>query len=195
MVLQGVERALGGGDDFDAEALEQCARAESIARQCLGDCVVIAVCRCGIEPDVDSECLGKHPVEPQPRGCAAEQVVMPGEQPPGRARVRAGIADPQRLQRHALRIKHAKHIMVRRQQQFGGIAEGFVAREPARIGVAVRADDRQAGDRGVKLARQRPRRRIGGEQTVGMEDERAGHAVCRLPRAFRVVEFWPYQYS
>ena len=83
--------------------------------------------------------------------------------------------DTQFFQRHALRIEHPEEVMIGLQQQGGGIGERLVRCEPGRIGVAMGADDRQACDRFVEIARDRPHTRIGREQAVGIEPQRLCH--------------------
>ena len=55
-------------------------------------------------------------------------------------------ATPSVVQIDALAVQHPVQVVVRRQQQLGGVGERRVAGEPLRIGVAVRADDRQIAD-------------------------------------------------
>jgi hypothetical protein len=66
--------------------------------------------------------------------------------------------------------------MVRHDQQVRRIGEGLVIGEPCRIGVAMRADDRQVGHRGIEGARDVAGARLGREQAVGMKVEGL-HAV------------------
>jgi hypothetical protein len=67
---------------------------------------------------------------------------------------------------HSLAIKHAIQIVVRGEQQVHGIAERLVIGEPGRIGVAMRADDRQVAYRRVQRARQRARPDVGRKKAV-----------------------------
>ena len=67
--------------------------------------------------------------------------------------------------------------MVRHDQQLGRVGEGRVAGKPGRIGVAVRADDRESFHLGEKRAGDGAGALLGGEQPIGVEDER-GHASC-----------------
>ncbi len=82
-MLEAVERALGRGENLDAEAMEQGARAKGVGSQRLGDGVVIEVSRLAFEPDGDTEDLGENPIEPQPARRAAEQLVILGQDAPG----------------------------------------------------------------------------------------------------------------
>ncbi len=148
VVLELIQRTLGGGDDLDVEALEQRARAERLRLQRRGDGVVVKVCRAGIEPHAQPEHLMEHMVQPHRGRRATKQVEMLRQQPPSRARIdrRTGTVparNAQPVQRHALAVQHAEQVVVRHQQQFGGIGEWRIAGEPGRIGVAMRTDDGQ----------------------------------------------------
>ena len=122
VMVERIERAFGGGDELDLETLEERARAEGVGLQRGVDRVVIEVGGGRLEPHVEPEHFGEHPVEPHPRRRAAEQVIVLGEDPPDRAAVllgRAAVAgrDAERVERHALAVEHAEHIMVRHDQQ------------------------------------------------------------------------------
>ena len=62
-------------------------------------------------------------------------------------------------------------VVIRDDEQPGRIGEGRVVGEPARIGVAVRAHDREPFDRAVELSRHVPHGGLGGEQAVGVKGE------------------------
>ena len=64
--------------------------------------------------------------------------------------------------------------MVGRDEELGRIGKRFVVGEPARVGVTVRADDRQACDRIVELARDGARLAVRREQAVGVQGEARG---------------------
>ncbi len=85
------------------------------------------------------------------------------------------------LERNALRIEHPEQVVIGSQQQLGRVAERFVAGEPRRIGVTVRADDRQAGDGAIEFARDCAGGGIRGKQPVGMQIQRSRHGD--LPKA------------
>ena len=75
-----------------------------------------------------------------------------GEAPPDAPRIGLDVAavEPRhahRLRRNALTVKHAMHVMVGHNEQPRRIRKGQVVGEPLRIGVTVRADDRQLFDR------------------------------------------------
>ena len=86
-----------------------------------------------------------------------------------------GAGHAQVLHRHALAVEHAEDIVVGRDQQLGRIGEGFVQREPGRIGVAVRADDRQVLDFGIQPAGHGARLRIRWKQAIRMKFQGLGH--------------------
>ena len=116
-----------------------------------------------------------------PRRRAAEQMIVRGERVPDPACVlldrRAVPArDAEVLEPHALAVEHPEHVVIGRDEQRRRIRERRVVGEPLRIGVPVRADDRQVLDRRVEASREVARRRVGGKQPVGMEIERnPGH--------------------
>ena len=172
--LQVVERAFRGGDRFDVEALEQGTRPVAVLRKQRGDRVVVAVGRRGAERLVDAEQVGQHMVEPQPGRRSPEQMIVAGEQPPDLAPVgldRRAVAGrhAEILEPHALAEQHAEDVVVRHDEQLRGIGERLVQRIPARVGVAVRADDRQVLDAGMEVAGNRPRPLFGGEQQIGID--------------------------
>jgi len=84
--------------------------------------------------------------------------------------------------------------MVGMEQQFRRIAEGRVAREPGRIGMPVRADDRQVGYLLIESARDLALRQVGGEQSVGGEQQRARHgnqlSLSTITGARRGLRIW-----
>ena len=180
MVLERIERAFGGGQHLEAIAVEQRPRTEVVARQRLGDDIEIQIAGFRIQPDRQAEHLVEHPVEPHPARRAAKQVVVFGQDTPGGARIGGASANPQILQLHTLRIEHAEQVMVGHQQQFGGIFERGVLGEPLRIGMPVRADDRQAGDVPIQHLRDGPGRRVRGEQPIGVKVQGVRHAIRSL---------------
>ena len=58
------------------------------------------------------------------------------------------------LQRDPLRMEHPEHIMIGGDEQLGRVGEGFVFGKPARVGMAVGADDGQIAHLIIKRARQ-----------------------------------------
>ena len=174
MVFERIERVFRGRQHLDVETLEQGAGAERVRRQGRLDGVKVEVRGLRRQPLLEVEDLGEHPFQPEPRRGPAKQVIAIGELPPDRPRVgfvRPAVQrpDPQIFQRHPGAVQHAKDVVVRRDQQVGRVGEGRVLREPGRVAVAVRADDRKVGDSPVKLPREDADRMIGGEQAVGMK--------------------------
>ena len=174
VVHQVVERRLGGGQRLDVETFEQRARTELRLLQFLGDGVVGLVGVGRRQRDRRVEHARQHPVEPHARGRAAEQVVVAGKQPPDLARIALG--HPAIDARHAevfeldaLAVEHAKHVVIGREQQAGRIGERHVVREPFRIGMPVRADDRQVLDEAVEFAGDGSRGRVDRKQPIGIE--------------------------
>ncbi len=152
----GIERivgTLGSREELNTEALEQGAGSERVAGEPFANTVEIEVARRFIQRDVEAQDLGEDMVEPQLRRCTTEQVIVAGKGAPRLARVGVGRAVARRYAElsevDALAIEHAEQIMVGRKQQAGRIAPRRIGSEPARIGMAVRRDDRQPGDPGI----------------------------------------------
>ena len=178
MRFQLVERALGGRQRLDVEALEQRARPEfrlfETARRCDR-----RPCRRWrlLSRSRKSQHFREGMVEPQPGRRAAEQMKILRETPPDPARVASRLRRRRASARRsfrgdALAVEHAVHVVVGHDEKPSRIRERLVVGEPLRVGMAMRADDRQVGDRPVKLARDRPRRRIRRKQPIRMELKR-----------------------
>lgn len=169
---QVVLRPLGGGQEADVEPVEQRPRLERVGRELFVDRVVIMIRSARIERHVEAEHLAEHMAQPHRRGRAAEEVGMFGERPPCRARIgrrHPGLArHAQVVERHTLRIEHAVDVVIRREQQFGRVRPVGVGREPGRIGMPVRADDRQPGHFGIERTRDAPRAIFRRKQPVGV---------------------------
>ena len=185
MPAQVVERALGRGDDLDVEPLEQRARPELGPRQAVGDVVVVGVGGLGRQAVVEAEDRLEGMVEPEPRRRAAQQVVVLGEAAPDRAavglgRAAVGARHAEVGERHALRAEHAEDVVVGDDEELRRIGERQVLGVPARVGVAVRADDRQVAHLGVERARKAPHRGIGRKQPVRIQKS----AMRALSRRF-----------
>src|SRR3546814_5368391 len=95
LMIERIERAFGRRDHLDPEAVEKRARTEGVGRQRLGDAVVIKVRRLGRELHVESERLGEHPVHPNPRRSAAQEMIILREYPPAFSRVGRAVPDTQ----------------------------------------------------------------------------------------------------
>ena len=97
------------------------------------------------EPGCEAELILEGVVEPEASGCAAEEEVVFREDAPDFAGVGVGRACgwgyAERFERDALGVEHAEDVVVRLDEQSGGVGESFVAREPAGIGMAVRRED------------------------------------------------------
>ncbi len=88
---------------------------------------------------------------------------------------------PRSSRRDSLAVEHAEHVVVRRDEERGRIREWRVVGEPLRIGVAVRAHDRETGHSRVEPARQRARCRVRGKQSIRIEVQgRRSHGVSPL---------------
>ena len=167
--------------------------AASGSSEAFADAVEIVVRGVGREPHRHAEQLGESLVEPEPRRGPAEQVVALREGAPDLARIgldRAAVLarNAHVLQRHVLAVKHAENVVVGRDEQPCRIGEGRILGIPARIGMAVRRDDRQVAHLGVKAARDRARREIHREQPVGVDQRRGERGgSLRLHLALRAL--------
>ena len=196
MPAQVVERALGGGDRLDAEALEQRAGPELRPGEAVGDVVVDGVggrrpTGASSRPKTFSKVWSSHIRLTACRGAgdssrrsAARSCARRSRSAPPSTRGHAEIG-----QRHALRAEHAEDVVVGGDEQLGGVGKGRVLGEPARVGVAVRAEDRQAGDLGVERAGDAARRGVGGKQAVGIKQRHCAPSPVR--RRSAVAGFAP----
>ena len=101
---------------------------------------------------------------------------MGGKEAPDRARVgldRPAIDTryPQVLQRDALRTQHPEDIMVGRHEKLGRVGKRLILGKPARVGVAVGADNGQVPDSTKKTARNVPNGRICRKQPVIVQSQ------------------------
>jgi hypothetical protein len=74
--------------------------------------------------------------------------------------------DAQSLERDALRVQHPEDVVIGRHEELRRIGKGRVLGEPARIGVAMRTDDRQIADAFVEIAGEPTRRRVRRKQPI-----------------------------
>ena len=128
----------------------------------------------GGQPFADAEYFVERVIEPDARRCSAEKRVVAGEGMPDLARIpfdRSTVMprDTETLEAHTLAVEHPEHIMIRCDEQRGCIAERRVVREPLRIGMAMRAHDRQILDRRVERAGERTLAGFGREEAIGLE--------------------------
>ncbi len=171
MVEQGIERRFGSGDHFDVEALEQRTRPEVGLLQRGSNRIVVVIGSARVQSHTKAEHVVEDVVEPHGRRRAPEQVEVRRQYAPCLAWVgfgagAVGTRNSQRIQRNSLAVEHPEHVMVRDQQQLGGIGEGGVVGEPCGVGMAVRADDGQVRDLRVQAPRDRARDSVGGEEAV-----------------------------
>ena len=96
---------------------------------------------------------------------------------PDNARI-GGRSQP--LERDAVRVQQARHVVVRRDEQRGGIGERRVACEQRGFDVPVRGDDRQIGDDAVQLGGDAARRRGRRQQEVRVDVQRLAHPSAAL---------------
>ena len=172
-----VERALRRRQRLDVEPLKQRARPELGTLQAGGDVIVGLVGVPGAEALMEAEDFREGVVEPEPGRRAAEQMKVVGEAAPDLAwigfyRAAVGPRHAQVLETRALTVEHAMHVVVGNDEQPCRVGEGSVVGEPSRVGVAVRTDDRQLGDRSVEVACYGARFGLGGEKPVWVERER-----------------------
>ncbi len=96
-------------------------------------------------------------IQPHARGGGAEKIIILGEDTPDLAAVgfrpaAVGARHAEAFKADALGEQHAEDVVVGSNEQLGGIGKRLVFRKPARVRVAVRADDRFVRDRLVKGA-------------------------------------------
>lgn len=70
------------------------------------------------------------------------------------------------FQGDSLAEQHAEDIMIGNDQKLGWVGEWFVFGEPTRIGVTMRADDRQVANLPIEPARQAADRRLDRKQAI-----------------------------
>ncbi len=153
---------IGRAQGFDAEAFEEGAGPELRAADLPRQLVVHGSRVLARERLIDPEHAAQHVGQPQAGGCRPEEEEVVGEELPGatvvgfgRVASRAPLSDrnPERLERDPLRIEHPQDVVVWEDEQFRGRPEGRVrVGKELRVDVAVRADDRQAGDAVVDFA-------------------------------------------
>ena len=148
VVLERVARGVGRAEHLDVEALVQRAGEELRRRQARFQAIVDGHRGSAVQRLGDAEDPFELVLQPTTRGCSAIQVEMIGEQLPDLAWVgldRCTVArrDAQALERDALRVEHARDVVIGDHQQRRGIGERLVAGEQFRLDVPVRAHQRQ----------------------------------------------------
>jgi len=166
---QQIEGAIRCRDDFDIETLEQGARPEGVGHQLGSNRIIAGIGIVGGQRRGDAEQVLQRVVQPEPGRRAAEQVVILGEEAPDPAAIgldRRAVqrGHPKIFQPDPLAEQHPENIVVRNDQQLGGVGEVLVLGVPARIGVAVRRNNREILHRGIEFTRHGARRRIGRKQ-------------------------------
>ena len=148
VLLQLVEGAIGGGQEFDPEPFEESTRTEVRLRQPVTDLVVDVVSRLGTKCGPDSQHLPQGMFEPEPRRCAQEEPIVPRQCTPdlpafllGRRTVERLHAE--RLEGDALTVQESKDVMIFGHQFGRGVAECRVPRQCRRVTVPMGAHDRQ----------------------------------------------------
>jgi hypothetical protein len=99
-------------------------------------------------------------IEPDARRRSPEERMVAGENVPDLARIlldRSTVAprDAEILEAHTLAVEHPENIMVRCNEQRRRIGERCVVGEPLRIGMPMRAHDRQILHRRIQCAGER----------------------------------------
>jgi len=104
--------------------------------------------------------------QPNPAGSSAKEMKVFAEEFPNFAMV----ASEHRLQRNALRVQHARDVMVGDDEEVGGRAKGGAGvGEETRVNVTVRRDDGQRCYGLIKVAGDVLRGGVGGEEAVGIK--------------------------
>ena len=180
MVAERIERRVGGGKDFEAEAFVESARQKFRRAQFFRDGVVIQVgCFAGEQLGEAEEIL-KGIVEPHAGGRAAKQIVVVGEDAPDASRIfRLGNADFQIFERDALTVQHAVDVMVRLDEECGRVGKRLVVRKPRGLRVPVRADDGKITNACIQLLCDAARSRVCRKKPINM------HGTHFWPRRIR----------
>ncbi len=90
MELEGIEWAVGGGEDLDVEVFEECAWEKLGGLEFLRDQVVVLICVVSAEPLGEAELVLEGVVQPETGGCAAKEEVVLCEDAPDLTRVGVG---------------------------------------------------------------------------------------------------------
>ena len=148
MPRQRIGRRVRRAQHFDVEPLEQRARPERRLRQLPFEMIVDGLRGRAVQRLGHAEHVFELVLQPGAARRAAEQMEVIGEELPDRARVLLDRRPVERrhaepFQRDALRVEHARHVMIGNHQQRGRIGKRRVFRQHPRIDVSVRADQRK----------------------------------------------------
>ncbi len=137
-----VERVVGGGEHLDPELLEKGAGPEARLAKPRLDEVEQPVGVLGRRMLVDAEQLHERVLQPVPRRGAGVEVPVLAEGAPHRARRRGRpsrrIRDAETCEVDAGRVHQPRDVVVEPDEQLGGVSEGCVPGEDARVDVPVR---------------------------------------------------------
>src|SRR5439155_9126357 len=129
VVLEAIAGRVRGGEDLDAEPLEQRPRPELGGSEFLRDFVVDPRPRLARQPVAHAEHLVQLVIEPGAGGRAPEQVVVVCEPLPHLARIGLDgrsipARRPQRLERDAARVQQPQDVVVGLDDQRRGLGKG-----------------------------------------------------------------------
>ena len=182
MVFEGAQRRVRRRKGFDVETVKERPgpelRFQKHRRQPVVDLVGVG----RIESLIDAEEKIENVFQPHPGGGPPEKVIMFREEAPDfpgigfdRPPVLSGNA--QFFHRDAPAVKHPEDIVIRDQEQLGRIGKGGIVRKPARIGVAVGADDGKILDLAVQPMGDLPPDRIARKESIIVHDDGPSHGI------------------
>jgi len=120
-------------------------------RQFRRDRVEINIGRLSAQPLLKSEQLLERIVQPQTCRRSPKQIIMLGKNSPHLARITdLRHTNLKVIQRNALAVQHAMHVMVRLDKQCSRIRKRLVLSEPRRLGMSMRTENRQLANTIVK---------------------------------------------
>jgi hypothetical protein len=165
------------GDDFDVEAVEQCARTERGIGHASGDPVIDGVGRLGARDQIDPEYLDELVFQPVARRRTAEEFPVLAEPAPDLSRVCLNWTPieprhPDLSRLDALGGQHPEDVVIGNDQQLRRVGELYVIGERLRFHVAVHADKRQVFGCAVDFPGEAPLFCWKRESTVRVEVER-----------------------
>ena len=174
VMIERIQRAVGGGQELDTEAVEEGAWAVVHTPQAIAQLVVHDVGRVGPQGFADAEHLGEGVVQPELRRSSPEEVVVLGELVPDlpALHLQRGTVqrlDAQRFHGDTLAVQQAQQIVVVGDQLASRVARPGVLRQHGGVAVAVRAHDRQVPGGFVQPTGDLSCPGIGGEEAVFVE--------------------------